>query len=216
MPLRQNACLNVLHPYETNIEELTTEQWAQVVNNLQTAMADEMGFGQQRIQHLMRVLNEQQQRNMSLAAYTLQDVFSGIEMLLSQTNDVNTLHGIYRMIYDQDRAVIEGRERQLAARYQQWQNRFLNQCPQGQQFRQRQAQRAAQGQGMGMGQGQGQGMGMGQGQGMGMGQGQGQGRGIGLSVPRGSASVRGVEVPSRAAGIPGRGIPGSGPLGRSP
>ena len=145
MSLRQNACVNVTDRFGIRFEDITPQQWVTMINNIGPAVSEEMQFGQQRIQSLMMTLNDYKQRNMSVASLTLPEVFAGIQELQSQ--GPNNLYGIYRLIYEQDVTIIEGRERQLNNRYQTWQSTFEQTCPQG--------QGRAQGQGRGQGRGQG-------------------------------------------------------------
>ena len=62
------------------------------------------------------------------AQLTLTDVMDGVEQLVSLRRP---LHGVYKYIFDQDKLIIEGRERALKAKMDRWQQKYLNDptCP---------------------------------------------------------------------------------------
>lgn len=125
--LRENACLRIREPYKTDLEDLTLQQWATVINNIQYAVGNQSAFSQARIQRLADALDYYRAINSSIGMVSLPEVMAGIEelMVLNQPR-----FGVYKFIYDTDKAIIDTRETDLRAKYDRMHQQYL-QCPKG-------------------------------------------------------------------------------------
>ena len=118
---------------DLDITKINTNQWAKIINNIAVQNAEVNQFGQQRMQQLNAFLERYKREapaNMrqQAAALTLMEVMNGIEQLMAMQQP---LYGPYQYIYDQDRQIIQARERALQAKIERWQQKYLNdpKCP---------------------------------------------------------------------------------------